>query len=125
MALVSGPFFSVDASGTIYKMLTASIWKGRNYMRGYFVPGNPNTVAQQAQRALMAAAVSGWQGLTDETPASGALGDEMYKDKWNIAARDVYPPISGFNYYVMQYLLQGSAPTIPAIAPKKAKTIHG
>ena len=125
MARVSGPFMSIDASGTIYKALTASIWKGRNYIRGYFIPTNPNTAAQQTQRALMAAAVTGWQGLTAVTPASGALGDEMYKDKWNVAARDVYPPISGFNYYVMQYCLQGSAPTIPAIAPKKSKTIHG
>lgn len=125
MARVSGPFMSVDASGTIYKALTASIWKGRNYIRGYFIPNNPNTAAQQTQRTLMQSAVSGWQALTATTPASGASGDELYKDKWNVAARDVYPPISGFNYYTMQFLLQGSAPTIPAVAPKKSKTIHG
>jgi len=116
---------SIDASGTIYKSLTASIWKGRNYIRGYFRPTNPNTDDQKVQRALMAASVAGWQALVAVTPASGAGNDELYKDKWNVAARDVYPPISGFNYYVMQYCLQGSAPTIPAIAPKKAKTIHG
>lgn len=125
MAKVSGPFMSLDASGTIYKTLTASIWKGRNYIRGYFIPNNPNTPAQQAQRTLMAAAVAAWQALADTMPASPPLGPESYKDQWNIAARDVYPPISGFNYYVMQYALQGSAPTIPAVAPKKSKTIHG
>ncbi len=125
MARVTGPFMSVDASGTIFSTLTASIWKGRNYIRGHFIPSNPNTAAQQVQRALLAAAVSTWQGLTAVTPASGALGDEFYKDKWNVAARDVYPPISGFNYYTMQYLLQGAAPTIPANAPKKTKSIHG
>lgn len=125
MAKVSGPFMSIDASGTIYKALTASIWKGRNYIRGYFVPTNPNTVAQQAQRTLMASAVAAWQGLTAVMPVSPPLGAEEYKDQWNIAARDVYPPISGFNYYTMQYILQGTAPTIPAIAPKKSKTIHG
>lgn len=125
MAKVSGPFMSIDASGTIFKTLTASIWKGRNYIRGYFIPTNPNTTAQQAQRALLAAAVAAWQGLTDEKPASPPLSDEYYKDQWNIAARDVYPPISGFNYFTMQYCLQGLMPTIPAIAPKKSKTIHG
>jgi len=125
MAKVSGPFMSIDASGTIYKSLTASIWKGRNYIRGYFRPTNPNTAAQIVQRDLMAAAVAAWQALTGTKPASGAGDDSLYKDQWDIAARDVYPPISGFNYYTMQYLLQGSAPTIPAIAPKKAKTIHG
>ena len=73
----------------------------------------------------MAAAVAGWQALVDTMPASPPLGAESYKDQWNIAARDVYPPVSGFNYYVMQYVLQGSAPTIPAVALKKSKTIHG
>lgn len=125
MAKVTGPFMSVDASGTIFKTLTASIWKGRNYIRGHFIPSNPNTEAQQTQRALMAEAVAAWQGLTAVTPASGALSDENYKDKWDVAARDVYPPISGFNYFTMQYLLQGAAPTIPATAPKKTKSIHG
>jgi len=125
MAKVTGPFMSVDASGTIYKTLTASIWKGRNYIRGYFRPTNPNTPAQQAQRTLMAAAVAAWQALVPVAPDSGAEGDELYKDKWNEAARGVYPPISGFNYYVMQHLLQEGDPTIPAIAPQKAKTIHG
>jgi len=125
MAKVSGPFMSVDASGTIYKTLTASIWKGRNYIRGYFIPTNPNTVNQQAQRALMKAAVSTWQGLVDERPDSPPLADNYYKDQWGIAAREVYPPISGFNYFTMQYCLQGTMPTIPAVAPKKSKTIHG
>lgn len=125
MAKVSGPFMSVDASGTIYKSLTASIWKGRNYIRGYFIPANPNTAGQQAQRALMSSAVSGWQGLTAIMPDSPPLSKENYKDQWDIAARDVYPPISGFNYFTMQYCLQGAMPTIPTIAPKKSKTIHG
>jgi len=125
MAKVSGPFMSVDASGTIYQALTASIWKGRNYIRGYRIPTNPNTAAQQTQRELMATAVAAWQALTEVKPASGALGDENYKDQWDLAAADCYPPISGFNYYTSQYLLQGSVPTIPAVAPKKSKTIHG
>lgn len=125
MAKVSGPFMSVDASGTIYNVLTASIWKGRNYIRGYVVPSNPNTTAQQAQRALMTAAVAGWQALEAVKPDSGALGDENYKDMWNAAATDVYPSISGANYYVKEYLLQAGPPTIPAVAPKTSKTIHG
>ncbi|MBA7562073.1 hypothetical protein ES708_03722 [subsurface metagenome] len=125
MALVTGPFLSVDASGTVYNLLTASIWKGRNYMRGYFIPTNPRTDDQITQRNLLADAVETWQGLTDEMPVSPPLAAEYYKDQWDIAARDVYPPISGYNYYVMQYCLQKEAPTIPAIAPVKTKKIHG
>lgn len=125
MAKVSGPFMSIDASGTIYNTLTASIWKGRNYIRGWFRPTNPKTADQLTQRTLLSNAVAGWQALDQTPPQYGAGGDELYKDLWNVAARDVYPPISGFNYYVMQYCLTGSAPTIPAIAPKGSKSIHG
>ena len=125
MAKVTGPFMSIDASGSIYNTLTASIWKGRNYIRGWFRPSNPKTAAQFTQRSLLAAAVLAWQGLTAVTPVSDPLADELYKDKWNEAAREVYPPISGFNYYVMQYCLTGSAPTIPAVAPQGTKSIHG
>jgi len=114
MALVNGPLMSMDASGTFKDCLTFSIWKGRNYVRTWCRPTNPKTAPQMVQRQLLHDAVEAWHALY-----SGTI------DTWNVAARDVYPPISGFNYYTMQYLLQGAAPTIPAVAPKKAKTIHG
>ncbi|MBA7715938.1 hypothetical protein ES703_124997 [subsurface metagenome] len=114
MAKVTGPFLSIDASGTVYNVLTASIWKGRNYMRGFFRPTNPKTADQKIVRLTLAAAVSAWQALYTAT-----------QDLWNIAARDVYPPISGFNYYVMQYILTDGPPTIPPVAPRKSKSIHG
>lgn len=116
---------SIDASGTIYNALTASVWKGRNYIRGWFRPSNPKTAGQFAQRTLLAAAVAAWQALGETMPAYYTGEEELYKDQWNIAARDVYPPISGFNYYVMQYCITGAAPMIPAVAPKGSKSIHG
>lgn len=114
MARVVGPFLSIDASGTAYDILTASIWKGRNYMRGFFRPTNPKTTDQKTVRTLLSTAVHAWQALYQGT-----------KDLWNVAARDVYPPISGFNYYVQQYIIHALPPTIPPIAPRKSKTIHG
>mgnify|MGYP001286487558 CR=1 FL=1 len=114
MALVSGPFLSLDASGTVFKTLTASIWKGRNYMRGYFKPTTSQDPGCIAARNAFKAAVLAWQVSYQET-----------KDAWNEAARDVYPPVSGFNYFVGQYCLQSGVPTIPPVAPKKSKTIHG
>jgi len=118
MARVVAPFLSVDASGTMDGSITASIWKGQQYMRRWFRPTNPKTTSQQTQRQQVANAVAAWQGLYD-----------AQKEAWNIAARDVYPPISGFNYFVQQYRLQNisppNLPTIPAIAPKKARTLHG
>jgi len=116
---------SIDAAGTIYNALTASIWKGRNYIRGYFRPTNPRTGAQVVVRQILRDAVAAWQALGAVMPQYYTGEEELYKDQWNLAARDVYPPISGFNYYVMQYCLTGAPPNIPAIAPKKAKSIHG
>lgn len=125
MAKVTGPFMSIDASGSIFSTLTASIWKGRNYIRGWFAPTNPKSAGQLVVRQLLADAVAAWQLLTAVMPDSGATGPEDYKDQWNIAARDCSPPISGFNYFVMQYCLLGAAPDIPATAPTKSKSIHG
>jgi len=113
MARVSGPFLSVDASGKFAGLLVASIWKGRNYMRAYFVPTKSLLPQCEAARDMFKAAVEGWQ----------ALGG-TYVDDWNLAAQDVYPPISGFNYYVSQYILQAGEPSIPEVAPKKSKVIH-
>lgn len=125
MARVTGPFMSLDASGTIFGTLTASIWKGRNYIRGHVIPTNPKTAGQLVVRTLLAAAVLAWQTLGAEEPASGSTGAEDYKSGWNTAAQDCVPAISGYNYFVMQYCLQGVAPAIPAIAPVKSKSIHG
>jgi len=115
MARVVGPFMSVDASGTMDGSITASIWKGQQYMKRWFRPTNPKTTSQQAHRTNFADAVDAWQALY-----------EADKTSWNEAARDVYPPISGFNYFVQQCILQGTtSPTIPPVAPKKARTLHG
>ena len=38
MARVTGPFMSLDASGTIFGTLTASIWKGRSKQTGPYLP---------------------------------------------------------------------------------------
>lgn len=114
MAKVTGPFMSVDASGTFGGLLTASIWKGRNYIRQHVKPTTSQAAQSVAAREAFAAAVSSWQGQYSEI-----------KDSWNEAARDVYPPISGFNYYVSQYILQGGVPEIPETAPRKSKTLHG
>src|SRR5574337_149397 len=53
MAKVSGPFMSLDASGTLASTITASKWKGRNYMRQRIIPANPKTDAQLTVRAIL------------------------------------------------------------------------
>lgn len=53
MAKVSAPFLSLDASGTVASTLTASKWKGRNYMRLRIIPANPDTADQQEVRSIL------------------------------------------------------------------------
>lgn len=133
MARVSGPLMSLDASGKFADTMVASIWKGRNYMRKYVIPANPNTAAQSTHRGKFKDAVAAWQSLpaTDEDIGNDTLQTSV--EGWNTAASDCSPPIAGFNYFVHAWLDQcddsdfvaADGPTIPAVPIAKSDTIHG
>ena len=50
MARVTGPLMSMEASGTIGKTLTFANWVGRQYVRRWTRPSNPQTADQMDQR---------------------------------------------------------------------------
>ena len=50
--------------GSIGKQLTASTWKGRNYLKRYFKPAQPQTTRQVTQRGYFTASVAAWQAFT-------------------------------------------------------------
>ncbi len=50
MARVTGPLMSMEASGTIGKTLTFANWVGRQYVRRWTRPSNPQTADQMGQR---------------------------------------------------------------------------
>jgi len=105
MAVLKGPGLSIDASGKFADTLVFSKWKGINYARRWLKPHNPRTDAQRAQRHELATAVFAWQQL-----------DTATQESWNVAAKGL--AMSGFNYYVQQYikqncLLENKQPTIP------------
>lgn len=50
MARVTGPLMSMEASGTIGKTLTFANWVGRQYVRRWTRPSNPQTQHQMDQR---------------------------------------------------------------------------
>lgn len=54
-----------EYKGSIGKSITASKWKGRNYLKKWFKPTNPNTARQQLIRGYMGTANSTWQGLNN------------------------------------------------------------
>lgn len=49
-----------EYSGSIGKSVTASKWKGRNYLKKWFKPTNPKSGPQQEIRSYMSAAVVLW-----------------------------------------------------------------
>ena len=73
--------FGNEYSGTIGDAITASRWKGVNYIRKYAIPANPNTPLQENHRNLFTEAVEAWKLLTPEQKAfydSMAVGMSGY-----------------------------------------------
>lgn len=69
-AIVTGPLFSLTASGQLAKALVYSTWKGRAYVREYVVGANPNTLAQRVRRVMMGFISKMWADLDPTEQAS-------------------------------------------------------
>lgn len=63
MARLTGPLFSLAASGTIADTLTFANWKGIPYVRTRVIPANPNTTAQQETRGVFATLNEMWKRM--------------------------------------------------------------
>lgn len=88
MAKWKSPLFS-DIRGALGENVVFSMWKGRPYMRSYVVPANPQTDAQTAERAHMAAIVDMYQ--------QNVKGTDAHVTAWNAEAlKDL---ISGYNQF--------------------------
>lgn len=112
MVRVTGPFLSLDARGTLADTMTGSYWRGVNYIRVRVVPHNPNSVSQQAIRAVLTTGVSNWR--------FGAIVQNS-KNWWNTYARGLSE--SGFNRFMRLYVaanyLSGAVVT-PEVIPNPA-----
>ncbi len=64
---------------------------GRQYIRAYVKPRNPNTSAQRAGRSAFADAVRSWQALTEEE-----------KHVWNRKAQRLR--MSGYNAFISRHI---------------------
>ena len=109
MVRVTGPFLSLDARGTLADTLTASVWKGVNYLRQRVVPHNPQSVAQTAIRTVMTDGVSKWR--------FGSLS-QLHKNYWNTYAKGLAE--SGFNRFIRSYVAvnyAAGAKKTPAVIP--------
>ena len=127
MAKVTGPFMSIDASGTFADTLTASKWKGINYIRQRVIPTYRNTTLQAAIRSLITDSSQAWK-------VGGAFGavtiNSAYKLAYNNAASG--QAMSGFDLYIKDCVGKNAgssydgtfaAPTGPGDKPSRDQKI--
>lgn len=102
MAKVTGPLFSLDASGKFADSLVFMKWKGINTVRQYTKPTNVNTIRQQSVRNAFRAATALYQSLLRPD-----------KEAWKLRAAG--SPMSGYNAFMgeaVQTLMQMRAFTL-------------
>ena len=102
MARVTGPLMSMEASGTIGKTLTFANWVGRQYVRRWTRPSNPQTADQMDQRnafSVIGVGVS-WANKCLQINSSTTKTDEA-------AYREKTPSGMRWNGYI-QKVLTGS-----------------
>lgn len=103
MAVVKGPLFSLEASGTVGGAVVYSKWKGRDYVRRHVVPANPRSVGQLSVRAMMQFLTQWWDSLSDADQLS-----------WDTPA--AVTNISPFNAYVAYNLTKWGLNDTPSKA---------
>ena len=91
------PCIGLSARGRVGKWFIFKQYKSYRVVTKYYYPTNPQTSAQQGQRALLANAVEYWQGFED--PA------KQYYNEMRLPGG-----MSGYNRYLRMYLLATEPP---------------
>lgn len=94
MTRVTGPMFSLTASGTIGDVITFSNWKGLYYVRSRVIPANPKTDPQVSIRDTLTAGVSTYRDDAQVPAAS--------RSSWDYYASGT--GMSGFNRYIKKFV---------------------
>jgi len=100
MARVSGPLFSVSASGAYAGTLVFASWRGRQYVRELVTPSNPRTIGQETARNRMrvTGAAQRWVNANMQIHAGLTL-----TDKTEIVA--VTPSQYAWNGYLVDQMI--------------------
>lgn len=98
MAKVNGPFMSLSASGTFANILTASIWKGRPYMRQRVDPSNPSTAGQITARLYLGSVAKAARAVLTSFADTEGEGSQFFQD-----ARDLAPAGQSWISYLQRY----------------------
>lgn len=100
MAKTKGPLFSTKAHGTVSNILTYSTRKSQNIVRHQRKQKDAQSASQLAVRATYQDAITAWKALTEEE-----------KEQYNETAGPLH--MSGYNYFLQQYLLNPPTPPTP------------
>lgn len=129
MARVTGPLFSLDASGKVGGALVFSRWKGRSYVRRLVIPSNPKSGSQLGMRAMIAFLSQQWQNLTSANQASW----QTLADATNISPFNAYVQFNqrnwrnflapGFNYPLARVQVQDALTAETATAGVRQITL--
>jgi len=98
MAKVNGPFMSLSASGTFGNTLTASIWKGRPYMRQRVTPSNPSSAGQITVRKYLGSLAKAARSVLTSYMDDHAEGSQFFQD-----ARDSAPAGQSWISWLQRY----------------------
>jgi hypothetical protein len=107
MTRVTGPLFSLTASGTIGDVITYSSWKGLAYVRSRVIPANPQTDDQTSIRDTLTAGVSTYRDAAQVPEAS--------KNSWDYYASGT--GMSGFNRYIKTFIETNTQQKSPWTVP--------
>jgi hypothetical protein len=86
MAKSPAPFMSINPSGSIAGLLTASRWKGRPYLRLLVTPSNPQTALQSATRSILGATAKACKAVLTSFVDEAGVGSPFFT-----SARDSAP----------------------------------
>lgn len=104
MAKAKGPLHSLDARGSLGKNLIYKGNKSLNVIKKFRTPKNPRSSGQTSKRSLFALAIQGWQALYAWT-----------KTSWDVEKIKTGKIMSGYNYYISEYLRSMAAGDTPAV----------
>jgi len=92
------PLLSLNPSGTFAGLITASIWKGRNYIRQRVDPSNPSTAGQITARLYLGSIAKAARLVLTSTQDDESTGSQGFQD-----ARDLAPSGQSWISFLQRY----------------------
>lgn len=92
------PLLSLNPSGTFAGLITASKWKGRNYIRERVDPSNPSSAGQITARLYLGSIAKGARAVLTSFADVGGEGSQFFQD-----ARDLAPSGQSWISFLQKY----------------------